>query len=202
MITFLDKKNKLNEQKNSLCVTYPRTVSIIIGHYPYPEAVHDFLLQIKNNIDPQMQNYTHVKGGMTNWHYFNDNPLFKNFLAYLINIHQISHPDIFQYFFEKRMVREAWGNEVKPGDRLNPHIHNHIHGILYLTEGCDLILPELNIAITPHPGDYYIFPPQVMHGFDKYEGKNNRYSLIFNIEENGQAFEFAKKVKLIDGKNS
>ena len=41
-----------------------------------------------------------------------------------------------------------------------------------------------------------------MHGFDKYEGKNNRYSLIFNIEENGQAFEFAKKVKLIDGKNS
>ena len=202
MITLSNKKNKLNEHKNSLCVTYPRTVNIIFGHYPYPEVIHSFLLEIKNNIDPEMENYTHVKGGMTNWHYFLKNDLFTNFMTYIINKHQTSHPDIFEYFLEKRTIREAWGNEVKSGDHLNPHIHNHIHGILYLTEGCDLILPDLNISITPHPGDYYMFPPQIVHGFDKYEGKTNRYSLIFNIEENGQAFEFAKKVKSIDGKNS
>ena len=49
---------------------------------------------------------------------------------------------------------------------MNPHHHCCWHGILYLTKGCDLILPELNIKITPEPGDYYLFPPYIFHGFD------------------------------------
>ena len=56
-----------------------------------------------------------------------------------------------------------------------------MHGILYLTKGCDLILPELNIKITPNPGDYYIFPPEILHGFDKSEYEENRYNLVFNF---------------------
>ena len=43
------------------------------------------------------------------------------------------------------------------------------HMVFILTKGCDLILPELNLKITPEPGDYYIFPPEIMHGFDKYD---------------------------------
>ena len=66
--------------------------------------------------------------------------------------------------------------------------------ILYLTKGCDLILPELNLKITPEPGDYYIFPPEILHGFDKYEGETNRYSLIFNIVPKNE-FEYLKKLK-------
>ena len=76
-----------------------------------------------------------------------------------------------------------------------------MHGVLYLSEGCDLILPELNIAITPHPGDYYIFPPQLVHGFDKYEGDTKRYSLVFNVTEKNQ-YDFNKKVESMNGKNS
>ena len=95
MINFIDKNNKLNEIKNSLNITYPRTVSIIFGHYSYPDIVHNFIIDIKNNLDSNMNNYTNVKGGMTNWYYFLDNINFKNFFTYLINKHQTTNPQLF-----------------------------------------------------------------------------------------------------------
>ena len=47
MINLINKNNKLNENKNSLVITYPRTVHIIFGNYPYPEKIHNFILEIK-----------------------------------------------------------------------------------------------------------------------------------------------------------
>ena len=73
-------------------------------------------------------------------------------------------------------------NEIKKGDSLKYHNHTCHHGVLYLTEGCDLILPELNLKIKPEIGDYYIFPPHVLHGFPESTEEQKRYSLIFNIE--------------------
>ena len=194
MINFIDKNNKLNENKSSLTITYPRTVSLIFGNYPYPDVVHNFILDIKNNLDSGMNNYTNVKGGMTNWNYFLDKDNFKNFFTYLINKHQTTHPQLFEYFLERYAVTNAWGNEIKTNDSLNHHTHPCWHGILYLTKGCDLYLPELNIKITPEPGNYYIFPPEVIHGFDKSQEQNNRYSLIFNIQQANE-FNFKKKLK-------
>jgi len=195
MISLLNKNNKLNEVRNSLTITYPRKINIIHGNYPYPHVIHNFILDIKNNLDPAMENYTEVKGGMTSWHHYLDNDNFKGLLAYLINTHQTTHPEIFEYFLEKYVVENAWGNEIKKGDSLNYHIHPCLHGILYLTKGCDLILPELNLKITPEPGDYYIFPPEILHGFDKYQGENNRYSLIFNIVQQKDYFKFRNKLE-------
>mgnify|MGYP003112999513 FL=1 len=197
MITLINRNNKLSEEKNSLNITYPRTVNIIFGHYPYPEVINNFMIEIKNNLNPNFENYTNVKGGMTEWNYFINNPNFNKFITYLINKHQTSHPEIFQYFLEKMIIENAWGNEIKKGDHLKYHHHNCFHGILYLTKGCDLILPELNIKITPNAGDYYIFPPHVLHGFDKSIEDNNRYSLIFNIKQ-GDRFKFNKKAEQIN----
>lgn len=189
MINFIDKNNQLNENRNSLNISYFRNVNIICGNYPYPEIIHKFIMDIKHNLDPKMENYTNVKGGMTDWNYFLDKPEFINFITHLINKYQITHPNIFRHFIQRKTVRNAWGNEIKPGDSLNYHDHTCIHGILYLTKGCDLMLPELNLKITPEPGDYYIFPPCILHGFDKYQGEKNRYSLIFNID-NEKAFDY------------
>jgi len=194
MINFIEKNNKLNSNVNSLNITYSRTINIIYGNYPYPHIIHNFILDLKNNLEPTMKNYTNVKGGMTKWDHYVNNDNFKGFIAYLINKYQKSHPEIFEYFLEKKVINNAWGNEIKKGDSLNFHNHPCFHGILYLTKGCDLILPELNVKITPEPGDYYIFPPEILHGFNKYEGENNRYSLIFNIEQ-GEQFNFNKKLK-------
>jgi hypothetical protein len=194
MISILDKNNKLDEGKHSLNITYPRTVNIIFGNYPYIDAVNNLIINIKNNLNIDMENYTNVKGGMTKWNHFVDNPLFNNFMVYLINKHQLTHSNIFQYFNEKYNIENAWGNEIKKNDYLKYHTHPCFHGILYLTKGCDLILPELNIKISPEPGDYYIFPPEILHGFDISTNEQNRYSLIFNIVEKNH-FEFNKKLK-------
>jgi len=201
MISLLDKNNKLNEDRNSINVSYTRHVNIIFGNYPYPDIIHKLAMSIKSNLDPNMDNYTNVKGGMTNWNYFLDKPEFVDFISYLINKYQNTHPDIFKYFLERKTIENAWGNEIKKGDSLNYHNHSCIHGILYLTKGCDLILPELNLKISPEPGDYYIFPPEILHGFDVYEEDYNRYSLIFNIVEK-KAFEYDKKLRAIRSRSS
>ena len=194
MISILNKNNKLEENKNSINITYPRTVNIIFGNYPYVDVINNLIIDIKNNLDPNMKNYTNVKGGMTDWNYFIDKPLFKNFIVYLINKHQVTHSNIFEYFLEKNTISNSWGNEIKKGDSLNFHSHPCFHGVLYLTKGCELILPELNLKITPEPGDYYIFPPEILHGFEENKIEQNRYSLIFNITENNR-FDFEKKIK-------
>jgi len=204
MISLLNLDNQFNETKNSLTVTYPRTVNIIFGNYPYPEIIHNFIMSIKSNIDPNMSGYTNVKGGMTAWDHFIDNSDFNKFLIFLINKHQTTHGHIFKHFMQKRKIKNAWGNEIKKGDSLDRHKHSCMHGILYLTKGCDLILPDLSIKITPKPGDYYIFPEEIFHGFDRYEGDDNRYSLVFNIIETN-VFEYNKRVEekiLNERKNS
>jgi|TARA_R100001460_G_scaffold83144_2_gene124044 hypothetical protein len=201
MISLIEKNNKLIKTRNSLNVSYTRNVNIIVGNYAYPEVINNFLITIKNNLSDKMENYTNVKGGMTDWNYFIDKPDFINFVSYLINTHQTTHPAIFEHFLQRLTILNAWGNEIKKGDSVKLHTHRTYHGILYLTKGCDLMLPELNLKITPEPGDYYIFPPEVLHGFDKYEGEHNRYSLIFNISEKDQ-FEYSKKIRELNGKNS
>ena len=194
MISLLNKNDQLNENKNSLNVSYVRKVNIIFGHYPYPDVIHNFIISIKSNLNPNMKNYTNVKGGMTDWNYFIDKIEFINFMTFLINKHQTTNPEIFKHFLEKKTIEKAWGNEIKKMDSLNYHTHPCLHGILYLTKGCDLILPELNLKITPEPGDYYIFPPEILHGFDLCKEDNNRYSLIFNIVEKNH-FEYENKLK-------
>ena len=54
MINFLDKNSKTGECRTSLNITYPRTVNIIFGHFPYPEIVHGYIIDIKNNLKESM----------------------------------------------------------------------------------------------------------------------------------------------------
>ena len=56
----------------------------------------------------------------------------------------------------------------------------------------------INLKITPEPGDYYIFPPQILHGFDTYQGDKNRYSLIFNINQIDGSFGVGKKLEYLE----
>ena len=193
MISILNTNDKLNEQKNSLNVTYPRTVNIIFGNYPYPDVVHNLIIHIKNNLNHDVKKYSDISGSITDWKYFLDKPEFNNFMAYLIAKYQVTHPDIFQYFYEKNSISAAWGTEIKKGNDLKYHSHPCMHGILYLTKGCDLNLPELNLKISPKPGDYYIFPSKIIHGFDKSTEENNRYNLVFNFDWSYN-IEYGKKI--------
>ena len=104
---------------------------------------------------------------------------------------QRQHNDrkLFKYFYQKKYIPEAWGVELKPDEVVTSHTHTTWNGILYLTKGSDLLLPELNLRITPEPGAYYILPPQIVHGVDKINTEESRYSLIFNIFQKDEAWE-------------
>jgi Fe-S oxidoreductase len=167
---------------HSLVVTYPRVVHITCGNYPVVEDIHNFIMEIKKNINEKDSYASNVKGGMTEWKAFLQNPLFVKFITYVINQHQLSNPNTFQYFYDKNTIINAWGNELKKGDYVQLHDHACTHGLLYLTEGSPLILPELNIEIDPRPGDYYIFPPCIQHYVSPQEEENYRYTLVFNIQ--------------------
>ena len=123
MISLLDKDNKLNQDSSSLNISYKRNVNIIFGSYPYPDIIHNLIMSIRSNLKDELESYTNVQGGRTDWKYFLDKPDFINFISFLINKHQVSHPGLFKHFFEKRTIQDAWGNEIKKGDSVNYHTH-------------------------------------------------------------------------------
>ena len=71
----------------------------------------------------------------------------------------------------------------KKSEYVRNHSHPCYHGILYLTEGEPLILPELNIEIIPEPGNYYFFPPHIFHYVNESTYEKYRYNIIMNIHE-------------------
>ena len=183
MINIKNSDTRLR-RSSSLVMTYPRTVQITCGHYPEVADIHNFIMEIKKNIDEKTSYATNVKGGMTDFNYFLGHPLFNKFMTYVINTNQMSNPSLFQHFFDRKIIQNAWGNEIKTNDYVCGHDHPCHHGILYLTKGNPLVLPELDLEIYPEPGDYYIFPPCIQHYVDVSNNTTARYNLIFNIAEN------------------
>ena len=114
--------------------------------------------------------------------------------------HQLTSPGIFEYFYSRKKVEDCWGNELNKGDEVVMHNHEKIHGILYLSGGNPTIFPELNIKIHPSPGDYYFFPPSILHYVEKQISDEKRYTVIFNISENTSWHE-DKKIREKYGKN-
>jgi hypothetical protein len=137
-------------------------------------------------------------GGKTDWNLFNEHPLFIKFLTWFINKHQLTNPWL-SFFKDRRQITNAWGNELKKDHSVKMHEHPEHHGILYLTKGAPLIVPELELEIHPEPGDYYFFPPLIKHYVDKIiEEGPARYNVIFNIAEKNN-WEKNKTINEING---
>ena len=81
MIEFIDKR-MTEHITQSIVVTYPRKVCISTGIYPVVEDIHNLMMLVKNNLDPNVSYSTNVKGGMTGWKFFLNDPLFIKFLNY------------------------------------------------------------------------------------------------------------------------
>jgi hypothetical protein len=150
---------------------------------------------IKTNIKERGE--TNVKGGKTDWTFFNDTPEFGRFLNYIVKKHQNINP---LFSKEKWYVNKpditAWGNELVKGEYVQMHKHHSYHVILYLTEGSPLLVPELKITIKPQIGSYYIFEPYILHGVPEVTDDYTRYNLVANIKENPD-WESNKKINLV-----
>ena len=180
MIDFLEDENNLKHAR-TLVLTYPRTISIVCGKYPFKGDLHNFIVEIENNLSSDLYKKTNVKGSMTDWNFFNTHPLFIKFFKYVVDNEKAYR----QYFknYNPGQLKNAWGNKITKGDNVQSHKHDSLHGVLYLTEGNPLHLEEVNLNIYPKPGDYYIFPPEIYHRVDEHTGEKNRYNLIFNFRE-------------------
>lgn len=183
MFEFISTLDPVPTHSQSLSITYPRTINIVYGYYPYMHDIHNFILEIKEKISKEYSYKSNVKGGKTSWDEFKDHPFTFKFIKHCILKHQPTHPNIFKNFLSTHFIVDAWANEIKKNDFVNTHLHSHLHCILYLTDGSPLILPELNLKIHPQPGNYYFFPPEILHGVEKSTSEKNRYNLVLNIEE-------------------
>lgn len=183
MIKIIDQQPVLNDNiSTSIQITYPRSVNIIYGNYSNFADIENLKTEIKNNISKKNSFESNVRGHKTEWEFFNNHSFLNKFINVLIKKHSLTHEHIFLHFNNKYKIKEAWGNMLLKGNYVNPHFHNGYHLIFYLTEGSDLILPELNLRITPKPGDYYLFPPQVLHYVEEQQGDDARFNLVVNLE--------------------
>ena len=181
---------------SSLLVTYPKTVQITFGNYPYADHIENLKNETRHNLTDELEDVTYVRGKMTPWNHFVDNPVITKFINHCINSHQLTNPGLFRYFYQKQIIQNLWGIELGKGDRVAVHDHLDIHGLLYLTEGNPLILPELQVEITPKAGDYYFFPPGIKHYVEEIKDDNKRYTIVMNIAPNTSDESWAKNKRI------
>ena len=181
---------------SSLVVTYPRTVQITFGNYPYADQIENLKNETRHNLTDELEDATYVRGKMTAWNHFIDNPVITKFINHCINTHQCTNPGLFRYFYQKQIIENLWGIELGKGDKVDQHDHTTFHGLLYLTEGNPLVLPQLQMSITPKPGDYYFFPPGIQHYVEEVKDYNKRYTIVMNIGPNTSDENWAKSKRI------
>ena len=179
----------------STIVTYPKTTQISHGVYDNVVDMMNMTTMIKTNIVER--NVTNVKGGKTEWTFFNDTPEFTRFLDYIVKKHQNINPLFTKdKWYGNKPIIQAWGNELVKGEHVQMHIHYSHHIILYLTEGSPLLVPELKITIKPQVGSYYIFEPYILHGVPEVTDDSIRYNLVANIVDKPD-WEVSKKINSV-----
>jgi hypothetical protein len=182
MIEFKSNDPFINKNRlTTFNVTYPRTVRFYTGTYDKQHIIHNLKCKIKGNISKKMSNMTYVRGKMTEWHTFDNDPDFATFFTDIMkHIKPIFAPD--SPFDKELKCDEVWGNYLKKGDFVADHSHDTYHGILYLTEGTPLIFREMDMAFTPKPGDWIISPPHILHRTDPVEDDSERLNVVFNFK--------------------
>tara|TARA_R100000988_G_C4006700_1_gene173167 strand:- start:3480 stop:4073 length:594 start_codon:yes stop_codon:yes gene_type:complete len=187
--------NNLNQTHlYTTTITYPRTVEIYQGHYPEKHILHNLKIKIDEYLKTKLdKNQTNVYGKKTDFFAFNEEENYVLFLRYMIDkIVNSLEGHIFNHFDTKFEV-QAWANVLEKDDYVQNHNHTCYHSILYLSEGADLVLPELGLSLSPRCGDWYLLPPYVLHYCNKYNKEQKRYSLISNFVDKNDWQELKNK---------
>ena len=123
---------------------------------------------------------TNIKGLMTDFYFFNNDPKFKliltKFVDYIDSI----------YFLKNYCLNQSWGFELRPGERTLFHEHgSHVwSGVIYLNK-CDqpLEFPEINEELYPEKGSFALFNGFLNHGNKKNKDTVSKFGLSFNMRE-------------------
>jgi hypothetical protein len=183
MISLTNNNKFITESRlSSMTFTVPKTYIFFYGNFYRKDIIHNLIISLKS-ATKEMSNKTYVRGEMTGWYSFKGNRDFSVFFSHVMNQAKIAlfpKADL----TKELKLEEAWGNILKKGDSVEPHVHHTHHGILYLTKGNPLIFPEIEMTFTPDVGDFILTPPQVLHGVDPITDDLERMCVVFNYTVN------------------
>ena len=156
----------------------------IINLFLYEEQLENinvnyFIDKIKNNIDKDLSHKTNVKGKMTGWYCFRNDPNMKNLLGTansLVSILKL--PPI--------RLDECWGTWSSTSVETLEHKHTpaDVSAILYLTEGGPgTFFPQFNINIEEKIGKIVFFHADTLHSVRKCKLKKDRFLISFNFNK-------------------
>lgn len=174
------KEENIKHRVTSFGVSYLKFSTIFYGMYTENHVLHNLRIKTKQNIKEEFSHKTYVRGGKTDWNFFNDDPDFNTFLE---TIFHYNFKTMFPNFERKdcRIV-DCWGNYLVKNNEVKPHTHPSYHGILYLTEGNPIVFPEAQVRFVPAPGKFIIAPPELTHYVEPIQEETERLNIIFNFE--------------------
>jgi len=178
VIELINENPSITKNRISSAVfTFPRTEIFYFGNYQRKDILHNIMFEVKKS-EKVNTNKTYVRGEMSDFHHFIDNPYFNYFFDEIFaSIQQVDNS------YKKKeniIIEEAWGNILKKGQSVHPHDHPCHQGILYLTDGNPLIFPQVGFRFTPKAGDYLIAPPRLIHYVEEVKEDVERINIVFN----------------------
>lgn len=154
--------------------------NVFIAEYQIKENIHsvDKLKKMIDDSTGALDYKTNVKGKMTDFKQFINEPLFLNILK---------ECEIFfnTFNFKKMYLQDAWGNILEENEEVIEHDHGgcEVSGVLYLTEGgSGTYFSEINKTIEEKIGKIIFFSSNIKHSVIKNK-LHKRYTLAFNFVE-------------------
>jgi len=142
----------------------------------------NFVDILKKEIDKkvgELDYKTNVRGKMTKFHEFINNPILLKLLGESIYVSNVLN-------VKDSRLGEAWGNILKKGENVIAHTHEPaiISGVLYLTEGGPgTNFPEFNKTVEEKIGKIVFFSGMASHQVLPTKLNKNRYTIAFNFYE-------------------
>ena len=121
---------------------------------------------------------TNVKSFMTPFNFFLKDDKFLRIVIDFIDYFDKN------YKFNRYRLHEAWGIEVKPGDKTDFHDHHESlwSGVLYLNSSKqNLIFPDIGEKVEPEPGSFALFSNFLIHGCEKNKENFSKFGISFNF---------------------
>ena len=168
-------------------------VKVFLHEYIVQCDSEKLIKKIDHLISQNNLNYaTNVKGKMTVWHAFDNDPDFLQAMAQ--GMQKVTEAGNFQ----RMNLHEAWGLRHDTNDFTQEHDHiaSPISGVLYLSEkNTPLIFPDLNLEVYPEKNSLVLFRGILRHSSPVNTSNDSKYAIAFNfIQFKDDAFRgIAKK---------
>ena len=157
-----------------------KEVFLLEGIYKNTKVLKSLKDKIKENTKNSKVGKTNVIAKTTSFVFLRKDP---DFITFITDIRKDINK-IYPYDF---IIVDAWGNVYQKGQYANEHTHieaSAFCGILYLSNsGPGTYFSELDLTVKEKEGKYVLFTPMLKHSVKKYNGKKERITAAFNMNE-------------------